>query len=207
MLRLMKDAARHRKIPRHGGVRVFEEGDETHRAHAHWVMSPRMGQSTVQRYATLAGLGHVWLDFRPAGGPLAGYLCKYLSKGRPSMQGLKQWACFGEFSGVKVKDVEIESEDVRRFREHRKVGLAQGMSTTQAFTYASLRVNMAKYGVFADTEQASPPQASAAVMPNEKTEVTAVVNVLDNPSQVCIVKGDANHWPSVGSNQTGSAAT
>jgi len=97
MIHLMNLHVARRKILPFGGVRIFEEGKETKRPHAHWVMSPRMSQKRLQYYADVAGMGHVWLDQRPCTEALAPYLSKYMAKSE-SLKGRRRWACFGRFT-------------------------------------------------------------------------------------------------------------
>jgi len=187
MLHLMRKAASRRAIPRFGGVRVFEEGETTFRPHAHWVMTPRLSQAVVQHYADVAQLGHVWLDWRIAGGPLAKYLCKYLNKSQLSLHGLRRWSCFGDYDGVKVADVELDSEAIRLFRAHRLECLRHGMSKTQAYVEARRRCSLSKFGMFVDTQQGIAPSLPSQ---SPATDKTLVINKLDNSGEVCIVRHD-----------------
>jgi len=177
--------------PDYAGVRVFEEGDETDRPHAHWVFTPRLSQARIQHYATLANLGHVWLDFRPAGEYLGMYLSKYLSKQKNALRGIRRWSCFGEFSAeTKVKDVEVTSPEIELFRSHMKACLAEGMGKTQAYTETVRRCNCSKYGVFAGKEQEPKPRGVSAEPENVRTDKTLVMNVIDKPGEMCIIKQD-----------------
>jgi len=153
MLQLMRVAARDRYIPRFGGVRVFEEGETTFRAHAHWVMTPRMSQARIQHYSDRAGLGHVWLDPRPASVYLGMYLSKYLSKNRGSLHGVRRWSCFGEFSSVKVYDVVVDSPEINLFRENFALAKEKGLHGAEAYTFAVKRSNQMKFGLADSLDQ------------------------------------------------------
>jgi len=147
MLDLMNKAVARRNLKPFGGVRVFEEGEQTKRPHAHWVMAPRFSQKTVQHFATAAGLGHVWLDTRPAGDALGIYMSKYMSKSK-SIPGVRRWSCFGQFSAtIKTGDISIDSEHTRAFADAINAAKGQGMSGAQAYTYAARAANAQKYGL------------------------------------------------------------
>lgn len=177
MLNLMSLDASRRKLKRFGGVRVFEEGEKTHRPHAHWVMSPRMAQVTIQHYANRAGMGHVWLDPRFASPHLGMYLSKYLSKNRGSLKGVRRWSCFGEFSSVKVHDVTVTSPEIELFRSHFAACKEKGLQGTQAYTEAVRLCNLSKYGhQFNDSTQGASPVASQAPQPVELTKTTVIWN-------------------------------
>jgi len=164
MLKLMRNAVRKKNLIRHAGVRVFEEGEKTYRMHAHWVLTPRMTQDTVQHYADFARLGHVWLDFRPATPFLGMYLSKYLTKAKGKMHGVRRWACFGELDGVRVADIEIDSPEVNLYRSHMKACLADGLHGVQAHVECIRRCNLSKYGhQFRGTEQAARPCVDSVV--------------------------------------------
>jgi len=168
MLDRMRTDAWKRKLRRFGGVRVFEEGEETFRPHAHWVMCPRIPQAVIQHYADLAGMGHVWLDFRPASEYLGMYLSKYLSKNKRALHGVRRWSCFGEFSSTKVADVEVSSPEIELFRSHMKQCLAEGMGKSEAYTETVRRCNCSKYGVPYNKE--SKPENIREVKPDLQIE-------------------------------------
>lgn len=170
MLDRMRTDSTRGRFPPFAGVRVFEEGDQTMRAHSHIVMTPRVTQAKLQHYATIAGLGFVWRDIRPAGKGLSLYLSGYLSKQARSRifpRGVRQWSCFGRFEGYKVADVEVDSPDARLFRTHFQAAKERGLSKTQAFTEAARRVNLAKYASFADPMQGT--AATALPILTDKT--------------------------------------
>lgn len=169
------------RIKRFGGVRVFEEGETTFRPHAHWVMTPRFSQSRVQHYASIVGLGHVWLDPRPAGQYLGMYLSKYLSKGK-ALKGVRRWSCFGEFESVKVREVEVTSPEIELFRSHFADCKKEGLSGQQAYTETVRRCNVSKYGMYLDTEQVNPFTAKIEQRPvysESNTDVTLITNLPD----------------------------
>jgi len=145
MLNDMADDVRKKRIKRYAGVRVFEEGEKTNRPHAHWVMCPIMPQAQLQVYADKAGMGHVWLDKRPASPYLGQYLSKYLSKSKGSLQGVRRWAAFGEIDSVKVHDVEVSSPEIDLFRSVMADLKSRGIVGTAAFREATVICNHAKY--------------------------------------------------------------
>jgi len=176
MIHLMRIHAKRKNLRRFGGVRVFEEGETTYRMHAHWVMAPRIPQARIQHYATYAGLGHVWLDFRPATPFLGMYLAKYLTKARAksNWNGVRKWACFGEYDGIKTADVEVSSPEIELFRSHMASVREEGLQGTQAYVECVRRCNLSKYGhQFRDTTQAAPPRQDSIVCP-EKSDLTFV---------------------------------
>jgi len=153
-----------RIIPPVAGVRVFEEGETTFRPHVHWIMTPRLSHAVVSAYAHQVGLGHVWLDPRPATVHLGMYLSKYLSKSR-GIKGVRRWATFGPWSGVKVKDVHMESPEIEAFRQDMQSCIKEGMQPKQAFTESIRRANLRKYGMqFRD-----PLQGGTCPLPEEST--------------------------------------
>lgn len=149
MLNLMSLHVARKKIPAFAGVRVFEEGEETHRPHAHWVMTPRLSQRCIQYYANIAGMGHVWLDPKPATVALGSYLGKYMGKGMgAALKGRRKWSCFGAFSSaVKASQVRIESEHTRAFADAMQVAKAKGMTKREAYTFAARAAALQKYGL------------------------------------------------------------
>jgi len=186
MLQEMRRDRWKRKLPDFGGVRVFEEGEKTFRPHSHWVMTPRFSQARIQEYADKAGLGHVWLDYRPATAALSYYLSKYLSKSLPrSAHRLRRWSCFGSFSSVKVKDVEVESPEILLFREHFAKLKADGMPRAQAYTQAAYLCNLSRYrhAQVIIPQSAKPP--SDALTRTDKTLIMASGKVVKNSLDIC----------------------
>jgi len=173
MLDRMRTDSTRGRFPPFAGVRVFEEGDLTGRAHSHIVMTPRVTQAKLQHYASIAGLGFVWRDIRPAGKPLALYLSGYLSKqsrARVFPRGIRQWSCFGDMTGYKVHEIEIDSPDNRLFKSHFQAALCRGLSKTQAFTEAAKLTNLSKYRTFSD-----PMQGVTATVPPPVTDQTLIM--------------------------------
>lgn len=162
LLNRLNTAQKRRTMPRYGGVRVFEEGEKTHRPHVHWVITPTLPRDELAYHAEAAGFGHIWLDPRHASAYIGMYLSKYLSKGR-RMHGVRRWNCFGEFSSVKVRDVEITSPDIESFRASYAAAKEQGLTGTQAYTEAARRSNLLKFSQFIDPLQGqgqpTPPEA------------------------------------------------
>jgi hypothetical protein len=177
MLNDMAGDVRAKKLKRYAGVRVFEEGEKTHRPHAHWVLCPIIPQAKIQEYADKAGMGHVWLDPRPASPYLGMYLSKYLSKNRGSLRGVRRWSAFGEIESVKVHDVEVTSPEIELFRAHMAQVKTEGVVGARAYTEAVRRCNLSKYGhQFRDSEQATGPARKDQAMKETRTEVKTFMN-------------------------------
>jgi len=118
-------------------------------------------------------MGHVWLDYRPASEYLGMYLSKYLSKDKRSFSGIRRWSCFGEFSAVKVADVEVTSPEIELFRSHMAACKSEGMPKAQAYVETVRRCNLSKYGhAFRDSMQGL---AKPRPEPDE-VDVTRVMN-------------------------------
>jgi len=147
MLHLMALHVKRKRLKPYGGVRVFEEGEQTNRPHAHWVMCPRIPQDRIQWYASMAGMGQVWLDQRPAGEALGSYLAKYMAKSQ-SMKGRRRWQCFGAFkASVQVGQVQVDTEHTRAFKAGLEEAKRLHMGKSEAYTFAARAANLQKYGI------------------------------------------------------------
>lgn len=180
---LMNKAQKRGHIKPWAAVRVFEEGDKTKRPHAHWVCTPAFSQATMQRFASAAGMGHVWRDTRPAGEALADYLTKYMSKSK-SIAGVRRWACLGGFSAtVKTKDIVIDTEHTRAFGDAMQVAKAKGLGKSEAYTYAARCANLQKYGITSknlpDMPSALYELITATALPQSPLGVDYVSSVSD----------------------------
>lgn len=139
------------EIPPFAGVRVFEEGEERGRPHAHWVVTPMLPRKAFERHLSACGFGHLWLDPRPASVLLGKYLCKYISKGT-KLSGVRRWSCFGDFDGVKTHDIELSSPAIELFKSAMKYCKEiKGLGPGACYAFASWKVNLSKFDVFEDT--------------------------------------------------------
>jgi len=144
MLRDMNDQVKARRLRKYAGLRVFEEGDETKRPHAHWVLTPRISQRVIQQFAYKHGFGYVFLHPNPPTLHLCDYLGEYMSKGR--LQGVRRWACFGAFRGVRVQDIITESNELRDFRKDFEEAKQHVDNINKAYVVARVKANLRKYG-------------------------------------------------------------
>lgn len=135
-------------FPRYAGVRVFQEGDKGGRPHAHWVCTPKLPFAELQRLMSETGWGHLYIHPVPCSIFLSYYLARYLRRG--ALPGVRRWACFGEFKGVKKVDVEITSKEADAWRADFAAAKERGFSKREAFVDATVRANLRKYGMLAD---------------------------------------------------------
>jgi hypothetical protein len=99
------------------GVRVLELHDE-HGAHFHVVTDRRYKIRTMLALGDRYGFGrtHVERVTDVAGG--IAYLCKYLSKRRPScLKSVRLWAAFGNIKRTRVSDIVCDSPFIRVLRK------------------------------------------------------------------------------------------
>jgi len=135
-------------FPRYGGVRVFQEGDVNQRPHAHWVCTPKLPFARLQRIAREVGFGIVDIHPQPATPFLSFYLSRYLKRG--SLPGVRRWATFGEFVGVKTREIEIHGSIVDAWRADFKAAKERGFDGRQAFVDAMVRSQLRKFGIGQD---------------------------------------------------------
>lgn len=91
------------------GLRVLEAHEE-HGLHYHLLVNRRLSIHHIRRIAEPLGIFWVHVHKKPVNIGTAHYLAKYLAKDSPKLHGVHRWGTFGSFRGVKVNDVEIESD-------------------------------------------------------------------------------------------------
>lgn len=99
------------------GIRVLEF-HENHGIHFHLLCNRRLPVGLVRRFGIRWGIGRVHVQIADKGA--IGYLTKYLSKDTTKIfTRLNKWNCFGGFDGVKVRDIDVDSEFGRQFAKAR----------------------------------------------------------------------------------------
>lgn len=118
-----------------GGVKVPEFHPSGHGIHFHWLAYPRMNVSNVRAIAESVGFGRIHVHPEPATERAANYISKYLIKGG-TLSGLKSWGTLGDYEGVRVKDVLMESASINVYRTAYREAIAAGKPKGAAFLHA-----------------------------------------------------------------------
>lgn len=98
-------------------LRIFEPFQSGF-LHCHFVVNGRFSVKAMRRIAWRTGIGRIHVHPKPVTPLLGYYLCKYMGKNRAKLgKGLRTWAKWGQWQHTLVRNVEVESEDSRLFRD------------------------------------------------------------------------------------------
>jgi len=125
------------RFPVINGVRVIEEHPGGHGLHFHWVVRGKLPVHRVRYRAERAGFGRINVDPEPCTPLVAPYLCKYLLK-NSKLHGVRMWANIGAWEGVKTRDIEVDSNSSRVFRDNFRHARAMGKTRGAAFNFAKV---------------------------------------------------------------------
>ena len=141
LMRSLRDDVRAGRMDKNcwGGVRVTEISPKGHGLHIHWIIAGRIPIRLILRRATEAGFGRIHVDPRPVTPLAANYLAKYLNKRHGQLNdGIRKWACIGNYDGVKTRDVQFESKSADVFRAAFREEIARGVHKHVAFARAKI---------------------------------------------------------------------
>lgn len=99
-----------------GGLKVVELHPGGHGIHYHCLLNKRLPVSEIRRIGKRFGVGRVHVVAANKG---AGeYLAKYLSKRETGLsKHIRKWSTVGGFEGVKVANIEVDTDFVRKLRD------------------------------------------------------------------------------------------
>jgi hypothetical protein len=122
-----------------GGVRVVEPHEE-HGLHFHVLVNRRMNIHWIKRIAGRAGMGHVWVKKCDRGTIpyMAMYLKKTWNEDNPLHDGVRRWSPFGNIRSVKMRNVQMCSPFMDKFRELK-------MRLNRTFTFGEYKTLCAMY--------------------------------------------------------------
>jgi len=142
LLKYLRDDTRDYCIPPICGVRVVEAHPGGHGLHYHWVLAGRYPIRRLLARGKQVGFGRIDVHPEPCTPLVAPYLCKYLLKG-DKLHGVRMWANIGTWQGVGARDIEMDSNSCRVFRDHYRHAVGAGKGRAVAFNEA--RVMQQRY--------------------------------------------------------------
>jgi len=136
------------------GVRVVEEHPDGHGLHYHWVLAGRYPIRRLLARGKQSGFGRISVHPNPCGVAVAPYLCKYLLK-NDKLHGVRMWANIGTWEGVGARDIEVDSNSCRVFRDAFRHAKALGKNRGQAYNFAKVTQRDYDFSTLDETDLAA----------------------------------------------------